>query len=79
MSDEIKALHDHLAQEQKQDDPYDVVCEARFQLHGLMHLFCAAGVDLPDGNDIYFLLKPIQQSMDNALAALEKMPSPSSP
>ena len=76
MLDEIKALHDELCQQTKAEDPYDSICEARFSLNGLMNLISAAGEDLPDGNDIYFLLKPIRGQLDAALEVLEKIPAP---
>ena len=58
------------------DDPHTIVCEARFALHGLMDLFCAVEEDMPNGTDIYFLMKPILVRLDDVLEVLDKMPAP---
>jgi len=75
MSAEIKALHDALCQVDEGEDARSVVCEAIFGFRALMDMFCVIEDEMPNGMDVYFLMKPIMARLGDALEIIDKSPS----
>ncbi len=76
MSDEINVLRDALNQENAVEDAHTVVCEAIFGFRALMDMFCVIEDEMPNGMDVYFLMKPIMGRLNDALEIIDNDPSP---